>query len=750
MKRILAITLFLIVSTSIFAQTDGISYQAVIIDPDVEEIPGVNIEGNILPNATIAIRFTIFDATNAEEFEEVHITETDQFGMINLMIGSVNNEEFTRISWDGTIKDLNVEIDFSGAGSDFIDLSRQELTFVPFAYHRNITATGTLSVDDATNLNSELTVEGPTNLNSSLDVNNNNNTNLTGMLNVDGTTALNNTLTVYGSAILMDSLSVNLSPSLFDGNITVEDTATFNGPALFNAPVNFVEITVDGPSFLNGQMTLDATADTTLGDQDNYNAYPLLVKGSSQGIAIKVNGSRSGINNYVSFWDSETGEMWGRIEGQTIGDLWADPEHIYETASNATNVTIATADVVIANVDVAIAVAEGVMQIAEIVQAGVSLTAAGTATTVCGGLGACVTAPPPSFIVSETANLVKEIANGVIVAANLVSTIANAVTVDANLALAIADGVAYEAFVHANIGVTYQSGSGDYAEWLPKANPADKFLPGELVGIRNGYITKSTSGADKVMVISTNPIVLGNMPQKENEKNYERIAFMGQVPVKVIGTVKSGDYILPSVLGSGFGVAVHPDKMKITDYKKIVGVAWSDAQEAGISAVNVAVGLNTNDLGKVIFEQEEKIISLQEQINSFQQQSDETYTVLSELVPGFKEALDENIYIPDSLTKRKALKKETKDVHIVHNNVPLLSSSANDIVYIKPSREQMIEAIEQTKAAYLESGKSIDEHPFWKKMRDEPAYKEEILEFIDKKLNKTMHIHKSVDKKLLK
>ncbi len=62
----------------------------------------------------------------------------------------------------------------------------------------------------------------------------------------------------------------------------------------------------------------------------------------------------------------------------------------------------------------------------------------------------------------------------------------------------------------------------------------------------------------------------------------------------------------------------------------------------------------------------------------------------------------------------------------------------------------MIEAIDQTKAAYLESGKSIDEHPFWKKMRDEPAYKEEILQFIDKKLNKTMHIHKSVNKKLSK
>ncbi len=721
MKRLLTNALFFIASVSIFAQTDGISYQAVIIDPNAQEIPGADIEGTILPNTTIAIRFTIYDATNADEFNETHVTETDQYGMINLVIGSVNHDEFTRISWDGTAKDLQVEIDFSGLSSDFIELSRQELLFAPYAYHRNITATGTLRVDDATNLNSELTVEGPTNLNSSLDVNNNNNTKLTGTLNVDGATDLNNSLTVIGKTSLIDSLIVNQSPSLFDGNITVEDTATFNGPAMFNAPVDFVEITVNGPSNLNGQVNVNCDMDT-IGDESNYNAYPLLIQGSSQGIGIKVKGSRSGINNYVSFWDAETGNMWGRIEGQTIGDLWSDPEHIYETASKAS--------------DVVIAVAEGVMQIAEIVQAGVSLTAAGTATTVCAGLGACVTAPPPSFIVSETANLVKEIANGVIVAANLVLT--------------TADGIAYEAFVHANIGVTYQSGSGDYAEWLPKANPADQFVPGEIVGVIKGFITKSTSGADKVMVVSTNPIVLGNMPQEENEKDYEKIAFMGQVPVKVIGNVSAGDYILPNILGSGFGTAVHPDKMKVEDFKKIVGVAWADATGAGINIVNVAVGLNTNDMSKVILEQEEKINSLQEQINSLQQQTDETYSVLSELVPGFKEALDENIYIPDSMTKRKALQKEINNEDIVHNDVHLLSSSADDIVYIKPSREQMIEAIDQTKAAYLESGKSIDEHPFWKKMRDEPAYKEEILQFIDKKLNKTMHIHKSVNKKLSK
>ena len=131
MKRLLSIFLILVSSISLFAQTDGISYQAVIIDPNAKEIPGIEVEGNILPNTSIAIRFTIFDATNSEEFSEVQITETDQFGMINLTIGLVNHDDFTLISWDGTAKDLRVDIDFTGTGTEFLDLSRQELLGAP-------------------------------------------------------------------------------------------------------------------------------------------------------------------------------------------------------------------------------------------------------------------------------------------------------------------------------------------------------------------------------------------------------------------------------------------------------------------------------------------------------------------------------------------------------------------------------------------------------------------------------------------
>ena len=44
MKKVLTLTLFLFASLLLFAQTEGISYQAVIVGPDGQEIPGVDAQ----------------------------------------------------------------------------------------------------------------------------------------------------------------------------------------------------------------------------------------------------------------------------------------------------------------------------------------------------------------------------------------------------------------------------------------------------------------------------------------------------------------------------------------------------------------------------------------------------------------------------------------------------------------------------------------------------------------------------------
>ena len=172
------------------AQTDGLNYQAVIIDPDPEEIPGIDVTGNILPNKEINVRFTISGSTGITEYQEVHTTKTDEYGMINLVIGKGNSVtgKFTEIYWDGSTKNLKVEINLDGSYSD---LSDQALLFVPYAYHRDILASGDLSVD------------GNSLLKGKLDINND--------LNVGGNTKITRELTVEDKTLLYADLKVATS-----------------------------------------------------------------------------------------------------------------------------------------------------------------------------------------------------------------------------------------------------------------------------------------------------------------------------------------------------------------------------------------------------------------------------------------------------------------------------------------------------------------------------------------------------------
>jgi len=132
MKKLLLIVMFMTALFQGFSQTKGISYQAVILSPTPQEIPGVDAQRNILANSTITIQFTIVDASGSEVFQEYHTTSTDRYGMINLSIGNgtTTYSSFNDIVWDGTTKKLKVGIDFSG-GSNFSPLSEQNLSYMP-------------------------------------------------------------------------------------------------------------------------------------------------------------------------------------------------------------------------------------------------------------------------------------------------------------------------------------------------------------------------------------------------------------------------------------------------------------------------------------------------------------------------------------------------------------------------------------------------------------------------------------------
>ncbi|UMB54380.1 hypothetical protein MKD41_02600 [Lutibacter sp. A64] len=133
MKRILLLLVLLVTMFQSFSQTKGISYQAVILNPQPQELPGQNAENNILANSTVSIQFTIVNASGTEEYQEQHSTTTDKYGMLNLLIGTgspTSGTSFTDVFWDGATKKLKVGIDFKG-GTNYSALSEQDLTYMP-------------------------------------------------------------------------------------------------------------------------------------------------------------------------------------------------------------------------------------------------------------------------------------------------------------------------------------------------------------------------------------------------------------------------------------------------------------------------------------------------------------------------------------------------------------------------------------------------------------------------------------------
>lgn len=584
MKKLFAFVILLLAVTKLSGQNHGITYQAIIIDADAQEIPGVDVTGNYLPNQALTIRFTIQDENEIIEYQEEQSTTTDKYGMINLTIGSGTITAsspgiFTGLDWDGMSKDLKVEISIGESAGVFTELSFQPLYFVPYAFHRNITATGTMIIDGASTLNS------------SLDVANGSPTNLSGTLMVNSTSAL------------------------------------------------------------NGQVTINADIS---GNDDQYDAYPLRVQGSNQGIGITIDGSRNSANNFITFWDANG--IQGRIEGQVDADVYNDPEFIFDQAMFAAKTAVQ-----VANISIAAA--------ASIIDPG---------------------------------NVGIEAANSALLAAEIVE---------------------YEIFAFSNLGVAYESGSGDYAEWLPRMYPDEEIEYGQVVGVYGGKITKITDGADMLMVVSKSPIVLGNMPPDSlSESLCEKVGFMGQVPVRVVGKVNKGDYIVSYKNGSGFGKAVSPSELTIDQMVSVVGRAWTTSSNTGINFVNTVIGVRTNEWISFIRSNDEETDSLRKEVAYLKAHINKTDNILSQLVPGYKEAIGSSLALeePGSAGKEASARAAVSPEIIPGKQVPVQVMT----------RETILDSFTRA-AAFLEAqGVDLSKNHFYSRMNSDPEYREKVVNTI--------------------
>ena len=139
MKKYLYLFAF-IFSGLIHSQSSGITYQAVIYNPGGEELPGQNNINAPLTEQDICLRFNFIDSSGGLEYQEVIQVATDVFGMVNVIIGNDIQtggyaDGFEGVVWDGSAKNLMVEVDIKGNCSDYDEISNQPFTYIPFAYY---------------------------------------------------------------------------------------------------------------------------------------------------------------------------------------------------------------------------------------------------------------------------------------------------------------------------------------------------------------------------------------------------------------------------------------------------------------------------------------------------------------------------------------------------------------------------------------------------------------------------------------
>ena len=754
MKTLLLSFTFAFMSLFLSAQqlSMGMRYQAVVRDAD----------GKIIADEPITARIEMVTMEGISQvyYEEIHEVRTNEFGLINLTIGQGEAVKgaFISIPWED--QNIWVRTSFRLQGSQQFDIvTTNQLYSVPYAQYAR--TAGTLIDNQVQSLGfgdaflkispywsltgnykaykyanppkmgtlDETPIVFITNGIERMRITEIGSMNITTPLAVDSSVVIGGGLTVIGNTDLKSHLNVDSSSSIAQdlqvgGTINLLGDLNAAGNASITQNLSVTGKTTIADSLkVNGPVVLDIEVD---GPQTEQTSYPVLIKGSKQGLAIDLVPATDNCftshrgNNYISFW--RDGEQKGRIEGMGRADL--DP-----TGLLGMLISVFKNPAVIGNglAEFGINLSDPFVNFGNELASTISFSTGslpelsggslpsldpgklpsinfsgpsfnkgklpeldqGSFPTLSGGMLPEISFNAPSFsnplegtqlqatfgslfenysaagksgdaacfletvspaqaswsimraalmdsqlYPDDPTNFESQIFSNYTLDILLagIGTLKSAITFfssfgsvldpediyskGVDLLTDILGLVIYGSYSDINVGVAYESGAGDYAEWLKRANPDELIQPGDVVGVIGGRISREFTHADRFMVVSTSPLLLGNMPENaEEERLSEKVAFMGQVPVKVMGAVRIGDYILPSGSGDGIAIAVHPSDMLAKDYQRIVGIAWEESPADGfMHLINTAVGINHNDMARTIEQMQFTLNHIQAQL----------------------------------------------------------------------------------------------------------------------------------------
>jgi hypothetical protein len=215
MKYIFTLAIIFVLSTLAVAQAPHkFNYQAV----------ARNSSGNILPNQSVSVRFTIRDIseTGPVLYQEKQNPITNQFGLFTALVGdgTVSVGDFATINWSVNPKYMQVEYDPAG-GNNYLIVGSSQLVSVAYAlYAETAGNAGGGGVTGATGATGAPGVTGATGLNGL-----NGNTGATGATGAAGSGNIHGTLN-YVPKFTPDSASLSNSRIFDGGNYTGINTNT--------------------------------------------------------------------------------------------------------------------------------------------------------------------------------------------------------------------------------------------------------------------------------------------------------------------------------------------------------------------------------------------------------------------------------------------------------------------------------------------------------------------------------------------
>lgn len=149
----------------------------------------------------------------------------------------------------------------------------------------------------------------------------------------------------------------------------------------------------------------------------------------------------------------------------------------------------------------------------------------------------------------------------------------------------------------ANFSRAYGAVYNDYAEFFPRGEATEA---GDIVALdvssQNERYIKATNTSTHVagvhsdefaMLIGGQPAAEGDDYLQKNIKDYIPVSLAGRVHVKVVGPVRTGDYIVPSEI-PGVGRAVNG--CEVPKKGQIVGYAVESDTETGVRLLRVRIG----------------------------------------------------------------------------------------------------------------------------------------------------------------